>query len=104
MTPEPIHKSVADLKAEVLDIIEDNELSKADKHEALYETMHGYCAYLKGARETRKEAREEVGKGEKMTALAELNAKADALRKADPSLTREQAFTKVYTDPSPQMS
>jgi hypothetical protein len=33
------------------------------------------------------------------TAMDELNAKAAEMRKANPTLTREQAFTKVYTDP-----
>ena len=33
-------------------------------------------------------------------ALGKLNAMADRLRAADPSLTAAQAFTKVYTDPN----
>jgi hypothetical protein len=36
----------------------------------------------------------------KMTALQEINAMAEELRKADPTLTKELAFTKVYLDPS----
>ena len=33
-------------------------------------------------------------------AMAVLEGKAEALRKVNPSLTREQAFSRVYTDPS----
>ena len=31
--------------------------------------------------------------------MAILEGKAEALRKVNPSLTREQAFSRVYTDP-----
>jgi hypothetical protein len=34
------------------------------------------------------------------SALDELQAKADALHKSDKSLTKEQAFAKVFADPA----
>jgi hypothetical protein len=40
------------------------------------------------------------GGGATLTAYDELMAKADELRKRDPSLRQDQAFTKVYTDPA----
>jgi hypothetical protein len=114
LTPTLIRKSASDLKSECADIIFDNELSRAEKHEALAETLSNWHLFMKGAEygheetrsEARKEAREIVRKetrreeGRKeMTALDELNAKATELRKSDPKLTKEMAFEKVYLNP-----
>jgi hypothetical protein len=123
LSPTIIRKSCDELKAEVAGIIFADDLTKSEKRAALADTMSGWRNYMEGMNDGYKVSKNEniiqQAKGEtptnvgaksrgqetrkegiKMTALAELNTKAEALRKADPKLTKAMAFEKIYLDPS----
>jgi hypothetical protein len=113
LTPAIINKSCDELHEALADIF-DSELSKVEKHDAVENALMDWRAYVDGM-----QAGYEVSKSEtlkatpalqvvpiqketkpKMTAQAELNAKAEVIRKAEPGLTKEQAWTRAYLDPA----
>jgi hypothetical protein len=113
-TQEDITKGFNALHESCASIIEDNG-SDFDKREALAETMGQAAAYFDKLLDPQDDDQAVIdendadypaeqggdqakGKGKPMTAYAQLQAKAQELRKADPKLSEHQAFAKVYTD------
>jgi hypothetical protein len=114
---EIIHKSVDELHEALVDILEDTDLSKAKKKVAWADTLEDWRLHVKSmdegfvlaekARETAKPnlklvsdlSKTEIRKDKPMTALQEITAKASELRKQDPKLTKEMAFTQAYLNP-----
>ena len=102
------HEQVAILLKAVRGVLADDELTKAEREDVLRETFDDYAdrtgrdglqdiASIPAAIDepdlTKADTRHAL-------AMAILEGKAEALRKVNPSLTREQAFSRVYKDPA----
>ena len=93
-------------------MLADDELTKAEREDVLRETFDDYAERtgrdglrdIAGISIARTAALDEPDLTKADTrhalAMAVLEGNAEVLRKASPSLTREQAFSRVYTDPS----
>ena len=102
------HEQVAILLSAVRGVLADDELTKAEREDVLRETFDDYAgrtgrdglkdiasipAALDEPDLTKADTRHAL-------AMAVLEGKAEALRKVNPSLTREQAFARIYSDTS----
>ena len=102
------HEQVAILLKAVRGVLADDELTRAEREDVLRETFDDYAhrtgrdglkdiasipAALDEPDLTKADTRHAL-------AMAVLEGKAEALRKVNPSLTREQAFSRVYQDPA----
>ena len=100
------HEQVSILLKAVRGVLADDELTRAEREDVLRETFDDYAhrtgrhalkdiASIPAAIEepdlTKADTRHAL-------AMAVLEGKAEALRKSDPSLSKSQAFAKVYTD------
>ena len=106
------HEQVSILLKAVRGVLADDELTKAEREDVLRETFDDYAGRTgrDGLRDiasipaARTAALDEPDLTKADTrhalAMAVLEGKAEVLRKVNPSLTREQAFSRVYTDPA----
>ena len=102
------HEQVAILLKAVRGVLADDELTKAEREDVLRETFDDYAG--RTGRDGLKDIASipaaldepDLTKADTRHALAMtvLEGKAEALRKVNPSLTREQAFSRVYQDPA----